>query len=246
MKVRLLALAGCLLTVVALVIKFYFIPATGHFVELTIRDQMMRDLAAFERTVLIVVSAAGTDHEFVRRALYSISEDPEIPIELRRSRFLIEQFGPRPDREPKTDVERAVFASAVPAFIKNEKSYQVIYPLRATGVCMRCHIDRTGKPIQPGTVIGLAVKSVPLSSTQQSNVMYFIMDLFWENLLMVSLAVGIMLFFVFFWIFKPLNLIQDRLDAIYRERAEEWQLDEYVQLGEWERLVRAIEFLIKE
>ena len=85
LSTKLFGLVCVLATIATLVIKLYFIPKTDHFLDLSIRDQMRRDMASFERIILVVVKAARNNPDYVRQALLEITRDPNIPIELRRS-----------------------------------------------------------------------------------------------------------------------------------------------------------------
>jgi hypothetical protein len=212
-------------------------------VDLTIRDQMLRDLTAFEKTLLVVVSAAGTDKDFVRRALFAITEDPDIPVELRRSQFIIDQFGDKPGRGARNAEEKRVFQTGKPEFLLRGQNFEMIYPLRANSVCMRCHVDAAGKPVPGGYVIGLAVKTVPASASHESSLMYFIMDLFWENLLMVGAILALCFAFIFYYFFKPLQKLNTEYDSLVLEHAEELDQGSFVRMDEMSRLKKTLAFL---
>ena len=204
---KITSLAIALISLVAIIIKFYFIPVTDNFLEISLREQMKRDMQSFEQVLHTVVSAAGDNKDFVRRALYSISANPAIPIELRRSKFIEDQYGKKEGHGARNDLERAVFKKGKPEFRKTTENFEYIYPIRATGVCQRCHADAQGKVIPHGYIIGLAVRTTPVKVLRDSSLSYFVMDFFWENLLLVGMVIGILLAGVFFWVILPLRKI---------------------------------------
>lgn len=208
------------LLVAALAIKFYFLPAAERFSRLTLEEQMHRDMEAFEKIIAVVVTAANGDKDYVRRALYAISADKSIPIELRRSEFLHLQFGRRKDKEPKNEFEAMVLASGKAQFQTTEKFIEYAYPLKAQGVCQGCHIDTAGKPIPLGSPVGLAIRRVPLTAITDSRIAYFTLDLFWENFGLVLVSVFLVLIGVWLWIMRPLRELAEASDAILKAADE--------------------------
>lgn len=208
------------LLVAALAIKFYFLPAAERFSRLTVEEQMHRDMEAFEKIIAVVVTAANGDKDYVRRALYAISADKSIPIELRRSEFLHQQFGRRKDKEPKNDFEALVLSSGNPQFRTTDKFIEYAYPLKAQPVCLGCHVDTAGKPIPLGSPVGLAIRRVPLTAVTDSRIAYFTLDLFWENFGLVLVAVFLVLGAVWFWILRPLRGLARESDAILKTADE--------------------------
>lgn len=214
------ATATGVLLFAALAIKFYFLPAAERFSRLTVEEQIHRDMEDFEKIIAVVVTAANGDKDYVRRALYAISADKSIPIELRRSEFLHRQFGRRTDKEAKNEFEAAVLASGKAQFQTTEKFIEYAYPLKAQGICQGCHIDATGKPISLGAPVGLAIRRVPLSSVTNSRVAYFTLDLFWENFALVLVSVLLVLVAVWFWILRPVRALARESDAILKAADE--------------------------
>ncbi len=220
-RAKLAALACACFTVAGLLIKLYFIPATDRYLEESVRNEMIRDVHALERMILIVVSAAGGNKDTVRRALDAITRDPGIPVELRRSPFIVRQYGVAKDKSPRDGWEEAVVASGTPAFRATEEVLQYAYPLKARAICGGCHQTAAGAPVPHGTVLGLAVKTVPRSVLRDSSLVYFVMDLFWHNLVMVGLLIGVLLFGMAFWVLSPVSrLAQKAEDALARSDEE--------------------------
>lgn len=218
-------LVTAVLSLAALAIKLYFLPAAERFSKLTVEEQMQRDMVAFEQIIGVVVTAANGDKEYVRRALYAIGADKSIPIELRRSEFLHEQFGRRKDREPKNEFEAEVLASGIPRFRTTEKFIEYAYPLKAQGVCMGCHIDTAGKSIPFGTPVGLAIRRVPVAAVTDSRAAYFTLDLFWQNFALVLLAVLLTILPIYLWILRPIHLMAQASEKILRAAEEQTEAD---------------------
>ncbi len=209
----------------ALAIKFYFLPAAESFSRLTVEEQMHRDMVAFEQIIGVVVTAAQGDKEFVRRALYAISADKSIPIELRRSEFLHRQFGRLKDKEPRNEFEALALATGNPQFRTTDNFIEYAYPLKAQGICMGCHVDNLGKPIGLGEPVGLAVRRVPLRSVTESRIAYFTLDLFWQNFALVSASVLLVLLPIWLFIFRPLRALAAESEQILKAADERAEID---------------------
>lgn len=220
LSAKIWATVTAVLFIAALAIKFYFLPAAERFSRLALEEQMHRDMEAFEKIIGVVVTAANGDKDFVRRALYAISADKSIPIELRRSEFLHQQFGRRKDKEPANEFEAQVLTSGKAQFQATEKFIEYAYPLKAQPVCQGCHIDAVGKPIPLGTPVGLAIRRVPLSAVTDSRIAYFTLDLFWENFALVSASVLLVLLAVWFWILRPLRTLARESETILKDADE--------------------------
>lgn len=233
---RLWIIVIAVLTLASLAIKFYFLPAADRFVRLSVEEQIHREMQAFEKIIGVVVTAANGDKEYVRRALYAISADKTIPIELRRSEFLDSQFGKRADRAPRNDFERQVMQSAQAAFRQTDQYLEYAYPLKAQTICQTCHVGADGKAIQLGRPVGLAIRRLPLSAVTDSRINYFTLDLFWENFGLLTLAVLAVLFPVWLWVLRPLHRLSAESQHLLEQRdsdaaalsegegvSEEWQ-----------------------
>ncbi len=209
---RFLILALALVSLLTLGIKFYFMSEANHYLELSVQDQMKRDMQAFENIILVVTKVACQNKEVVRSALAQIDADPNIPVELRRSEFIIRQFGNKPGHEAKDPLEQEVFRTGEPRFRKNERFFEYIYPLKANGICQNCHIDRSGNKVPAGYVLGLAIKRVPKSVLKENSLSYRIMDLFWENLAMVIFVFLVLVFALYYWFVYPLYKLARRVE----------------------------------
>lgn len=218
-------LVTLVLSLAALAIKLYFLPAAERFSRLTVEEQMVRDMESFEKIIAVVVTAANGDKDYVRRALYAISADKTIPIELRRSEFLHQQFGRRKDKEPKNDFEAGVLSSGNPQFRTTDKFIEYAYPLKAQAVCMGCHVDAAGKSIPFGSPVGLAVRRVPLSAVTDSRIAYFTLDLFWENFGLVLFSVLLVLLPIFLWILRPIRAMAGESEQLLKAIDEQGDSD---------------------
>jgi len=233
---RLWITVTAVLTLASLVIKFYFLPAAERFTRLSVEEQIHRDMVAFEKIIGVVVTAAKGDKEYVRRALYAISADKSIPIELRRSEFLNSQFGVRRDRQPQNDFERQVMQSAQAAFRQTDEFIEYAYPLKAQPICQTCHVGADNKAIKLGQPVGLAIRRLPLAALSESRISYFTLDLFWENFgLLVACVLGILIP-VWLWILRPLNRLAYESDEILLRRDMADESDKTALLPEAEEL----------
>jgi hypothetical protein len=209
----------------ALAIKLYFLPTAEKFSRLTVEEQMHRDMVAFEQIIGVVVTAAQGDKEYVRRALYAISADKTIPIELRRSEFLHRQFGRLKDKEPRNKFEALALTTGNPQFRTTENFIEYAYPLKAQGICMGCHVDNLGKPIGLGEPVGLAVRRVPLRSVTESRIAYFTLDLFWQNFALVSASVLLVLLPIWLFIFRPVRALAAESEQILKAADDSAEID---------------------
>lgn len=215
---RLWIVVIAVLTIASLAIKLYFLPAAERFTRLTLEEQIHREMQAFEKIIGVVVTAANGDKEYVRRALYAISADKTIPIELRRSEFLDTQFGKRKDRQPQNDFEKRVMHTAEAAFRQTDQFIEYAYPLKAQPICQTCHVGADGKAIALGQPVGLAIRRLPLTALTDSRINYFTLDLFWENFgLLVICVLGVLLP-VWLWILRPLGRLSQESEEILHRR----------------------------
>jgi hypothetical protein len=238
-------LVSGVLFLAAIAIKLYFIPAADRFARLTIEEQMHRDMVAFEKIIGVVVTAAQGDKDYVRRALYAIGTDKSIPIELRRSEFLQEQFGRIKAREPQNEFEALALASGNSAFRTTDSFIEYAYPLKAQGVCMGCHVNTQGQAISAGTPVGLAVRRVPLTAIANSKISYFTLDLFWQNFALISLTVFMVLVPISVWILRPIRLLAAESEEILHaaeENGQEVLLHKKTDHNELHVLQRLIKF----
>lgn len=238
---KFLILLICMMVVAALTIKAYFIPEVDRFLELSVQHEMQRDMLAFEHIISVVVSAAGNDHGFVREALSAISTNPEIPIELRRGPLIDAQFGEVAQHGPRGEDERWVLENATPFFHQAEAHFEYIYPLKAQAVCANCHVTPAGEPVPEDAVLGLAVKRVPTETLQESSLRFFVMDVFWNNLLMVCLGLGLLLFSLFRWVFGPLDRVAGKLNRVLSNLDEEGLSQ--LEGDEWRQLEHGMDHL---
>ena len=206
---RLWIIVTAVLTLASLAIKFYFLPTAERFVRLSVEEQIHREMQAFEKIIGVVVTAANGDREYVRRALYAITADKSVPIELRRSNFLTQQFGYRKDREVRNDFESRVMETAQAAFRETDQYLEYAYPLKAQPVCQTCHVGADGKAITLGKPVGIAIRRVPLTAITDSRISYFTLDLFWENFGLLLLCVAAVLLPVWLWVLRPLGRLSE-------------------------------------
>lgn len=233
---RIWILVTTVLTLASLVIKLYFLPATERFTRLTVEEQIHREMQAFEKIIGVVVTAANGDKDYVRRALYAISADKTIPIELRRSEFLDSQFGKRKDRQPQNDFEKHVMHTAQAAFRQTDEFIEYAYPLKAQPICQTCHVGADGKAIALGQPVGLAIRRLPLTAITDSRISYFTLDLFWENFgLLVACVLGVLVP-IWFWILRPLNRLSAESEEILHRREMADEADTVSQLPESEKM----------
>ena len=221
LRTKLAAAVCACFTVAGLLIRLYFIPQTDRYLEDSVRNEMVRDVHALERMILIVVSAAGTNKDTVRKALDAITKDPGIPVELRRSPFVSRQYGERPEKSVRDDWERNIMETGRADFRATDTELQYAYPLKARAICGGCHETVSGARVPFGTVMGLAVKTVPRSVLRESSLLYFVMDLFWHNLVMVG---GLLLFLVglmMVWVVRPVTLLAQRAEDLLAVSDEE-------------------------
>ncbi len=233
---RLWIVVTAVLTLASIAIKFYFLPAAERFTRLSVEEQIHRDMVAFEKIIGVVVTAANGDKEYVRRALYAISADKSIPIELRRSEFLNSQFGVRKDRQPQNDFEKQVLQSAQAAFRETDQFIEYAYPLKAQTVCQTCHVGADNKAIPLGQPVGLAIRRLPLTALSESRISYFTLDLFWENFgLLMACVLGILLP-IWLWVLRPLNKLALDSEEILLRREMNDETDKTVLLPESEHM----------
>ena len=213
------------LSLAAVAIKLYFLPAAENFSRLTVQEQMHRDMIAFEQVIGVVVTAAQGDKEYVRRALYAISSDKSIPIELRRSEFLHRQFGRVKEKEPQNEFEARALTTGNPQFRTTDTFIEYAYPLKAKGICMGCHVDARGQSIGFGEAVGLAVRRVPLRAVTESRIAYFTLDLFWQNFALVFVSILLVLLPIWLWIFRPLRHLAEESEQILKSADETAEID---------------------
>ena len=234
-------LSSIAITLAAIIIKIYFIPQTDQFLELSIKKQMQDESVVFERLILTVVRAAGHDPKFVRRALFAISEDPEIRVELLRSALINAQFGPKKGARKPLEFEKEVFREGRPVFRKSLDNFEYAYPLRARPVCQNCHVDPAGRPVESGYVLGVAVKRVSRNVLRESSLTYFVMDMFWENLLLVSLALAVVLGFIQWKLVRPISRMAERFQEYFARD----DVHEKLPQNELEILEKGVEHILK-
>ncbi|GAB4421988.1 MAG: hypothetical protein OHK0011_00280 [Turneriella sp.] len=220
------------LTLAALAIKFYFLPSAERFIRLSVEEQIHREMQDFEKIIAVVVTAANGDKEYVRRALYAISANKSVPIELRRSNFLTHQFGYRKDREVRNEFERRVMETAQAAFRETEQYLEYAYPLRAQPICQTCHV-KDGKPISLGQPVGIAIRRLPLSALSESRIRYFTLDLFWENFGLLLFCIATIMLPVWLWVLRPLSRLSEQ--SRYLLEQQETAREEPVALSEGEK-----------
>lgn len=233
---RIWILVTTVLTLASLVIKLYFLPAAERFTRLTVEEQIHREMQAFEKIIGVVVTAANGDKEYVRRALYAISADKTIPIELRRSEFLDSQFGKRRDRQPQSDFEKRVMHTAEAAFRQTDQFIEYAYPLKAQPICQTCHVGADGKPITLGQPVGIAIRRLPLTAITDSRISYFTLDLFWENFGLLVACVLLVLLPVWLWILRPLQQLAEQSEEILHRRDMADESDKAILLTEGEKI----------
>jgi hypothetical protein len=214
---RLWITASAVLTLASLAIKFYFLPEAERFIRLSVEEQIHREMQSFEKIIGVVVTAANGDKEFVRRALYAISADKSIPMELRRSNFLTQQFGYRKDREVQNDFERRVMDTAQAAFRETDQFLEYAYPLKAQTVCQTCHV-KDGKPIALGQPVGIAIRRVPLRSLHESRISFFTLDLFWENFGLLLFCIAAVMLPVWLWVLRPLGRLSEESRLLIEQK----------------------------
>lgn len=208
---RFLILTLIVISIFTLAIKFYFMNQAYHHLELSIKDQIKRDMIAFEQMILIVATVAGKNENVVRKALFSISENQNIPVQLRRSELIVAKYGTKAGHEAQNESEKKAFETGKAVFRKNDQYLEYIYPLKAHGICQNCHTSQNGIKVTPDYVLGLAVKKVPRSVLKESSISYHIMDLFWENLFLMILGILILTVALYYWFVFPLFQLTSRV-----------------------------------
>lgn len=229
---RLWIIVTAVLTLASLAIKFYFLPSAERFVRLSVEEQIHREMQAFEKIIGVVVTAANGDREYVRRALYAISADKSVPIELRRSNFLTQQFGYRKDREVRNDFESRVMETAQAAFRETEQFIEYAYPLKAQPVCQTCHV-KDGKPIALGQPVGIAIRRLPLTALTESRIGFFTLDLFWENFGLLLFCIAAVMLPVYIWVLRPLGRLSEESRLVLEQ--QETANEEPLALSEGEK-----------
>lgn len=220
-KGRFILLLWGMVLLMALAIKFYFIPQTDSFLEKSVEHDMKRNMEAFTKIIVTVVKAADGNHQVVRRALLSIHDDPDIPIELRRSPAINNQFGHNPEKDPQTSSEKRVFEEGKPIFQKKATRFEYAYPLKAVESCQTCHLseDKTER-ISLGYVLGVAVASVPFDTLRESNLFFFVKDLFVVNMFLFALVLIAIYCSFHYLVNRPLAIFQNFLSELTQPEDE--------------------------
>ncbi|HRP68927.1 MAG TPA: DUF3365 domain-containing protein [Turneriella sp.] len=222
---KLWVLVSVVLTLAAATIKWYFLPMTEKYAELTIRDQMKGEMQSFEKILGLIAYTADKDKAFVKRAWSLIAEDKSIPYEFRRSDFLHAQYGFKENRAAQNDFEKKVLASGNAEFQSDKDFITYAYPLKAQKVCQGCHFDKAGKAIELGKPLGLVVHKVPVTTITESPAAYFSLNLFWENFGLVMLCIALAMFPIWLWILKPIRQVATQSEEILRHADERGESD---------------------
>ncbi len=192
--------------------KFYFIPKVDTFLELSIEHDMKSNMNAFEKVIQTVANAADGEKEVVRRALFNIHSDKEIPIQLRRSAAIQAQYGHKSEKSAKNSVEESVFVSGIPIFRIVESKFQYVYPLKAIEVCQTCHHieGNENEDVPLGYVLGLAIAETPKSVLLENKLFFFVKDLFAVNTTLFFLMLLMIYFSTRVLAITPLNNLKKK------------------------------------
>lgn len=209
----------------SLMIKFYFIPEMDRFLELTIKEQMEHEVHSFEKMVTIIAKAANKNHEFIREAFLAISADKETHVEFHRSDLIKNQFGKK-NEVLLSEIEKTVMDTGVPTFQKSGEFYEFVYPLKANKICQGCHVISANRPVEMNSVLGLAVKRVPLNMVEKSGFRYFVMDLFLKNMILLGAGLFAFSIFVFFWMVNPIRKMTERIADVTEKESDEMEIAE--------------------
>ena len=222
---------------IILVIKFYFIPQVDTFLELSIEHDMKSNMRVFEKVIQIVAKSADGEKEVVRRALLSIHSDTEIPIQLRRSEAIQEQYGDEQKKAAKNELEEKVFRDGQPLFRIVGNRFQYIYPLKVIKVCQGCHHVKGDqeKAVPLGYVLGLAVAEVPKSVLLENKLLFFVKDLFAANITIFFATLVVIYLFIRYLLILPIRKIKGRLSNFIatefddEEESQAFQLKDEIQ-----------------
>ena len=239
---KFLILALVLISFLTLFLKFYFMPKANESLETSIKDQMVLDMQAFENVILIVATVAGQNEDVVRKAFFSISENKNIPIELRRSTSIENQYGRVEGHGPQNQEELDAFESGSAMFRENEEYFEYIYPLKARNICQNCHKQPNGAKIEIGYVLGLAIKKVPKSILKESTLSYQIMDLYWENLFMSIVVFSILVIAMYYWFIVPLAKLSKKVHPVLLKGED----DKKIPDNEIEMIGEGLDILLKD
>ncbi len=220
-KGKLILLLWGMVLFMAMAIKFYFIPTTDSFLELSVENDMKRNMEAFGRVIHTVAMAADNDEDVVRRALLSIHDNPDIPVSWRRSKTISIQHGEVAEKEPQNSLEERVFQTGSPIFRKKETTFEYIYPLKAVAVCQDCHFDEAQKnPVPLGYVLGLAISSVPRQTLHESKLFFFVKDLFVVNMFLFAAILTAIYVGYQMLVARRIQDVQERLEELNAEDDE--------------------------
>ena len=215
MKIRnkLFVLLLVFISLWAILIKLYFAPKTRLLIDLAIQNEMKKDTRSLEQIIATVAYAARGDKDVVRKALFEISRNPEIPVTLLRSDAIQKQYGRFETKSFTTEPEKRAAFSGKPVFLSDKDSFQYIYPLKAQSVCQGCH-ELDGEKIPIGYVLGLAVRKSSRQEFLDSGLSFFVLDLFWENLALLAGSLLILSITIIIWFFRPFEKLAKRAEGL--------------------------------
>lgn len=206
-----------LVSIWTILIKVYFSKNVNSFLEKTIQSEMEKDTDTLERIIITIANIANGNKNIVRKALNSIGTNPSIPIDLKRSSIIERQYGFVKEKSIHGDIEKKVLESKLPKFIKTEKELLYFYPLKAKPVCQQCHQLADGTNVKLGSVLGIAIKKVPRSRLTENKLSYFVLDLFWENLLAFLVIIGFLIFLFYIYYKRPFDKLRKKAHIILLE-----------------------------
>ena len=224
---KILSLLCLVATLFTLVIKFYFIPQVDQFIELSIEHDMKKNMESFEKIVHIVAKAASGDKAVIERAFKTIHSDPAVPIELRRSKAIDNDYGTSSNNSVITNDEIEVFRTGESKFLKTTKEFVYIYPLKVNKICQECHVseDNQNKPVPLGYVLGLAIAKAPKTKLVENKLLFFVKDLFVVNAT-IFFAVLIFLYLILYkLVLMPLVNLKKEIKNSYLQKAPESEVE---------------------
>ncbi|MEE8483517.1 MAG: hypothetical protein V3S46_02885, partial [Nitrospinota bacterium] len=181
-----------------------------------------REWAQLVRTGILGTMMNTGNPTAIRDVIDTYKEVRDFKFRMIRSEYVRKQFGDREGELPRDKVEVDILNGELKEFSNVDGTvFRYVSPFVSSRRCGQCHIDLSGAPIPPGTVMGLGEFVFDISDLRADSMRLLLRDLVGDIIIIASLAI----LFYFLLAKDVLAPVKSIAENISRMEKEDFNLD---------------------
>lgn len=155
-----------------------------------------RENAKLIKTGILAAMMSTGDPEVVRETVGNYKKVVDFEFRMVRGELIQKQFGLKNDETPRDDIERAVLEGALAEHSSLEGTkFRLVFPFVTDARCGQCHIQKSGVPVDAGTVLGVSELVFDVTEWRDASLKVTAQAAAGITLILLAIGTAVFLFF---------------------------------------------------